>query len=105
TELGAAHAAYRFLETLGCRWFFPGRNWEIVPRKTELTYSESETSRPSILSRRIWFGFGLFDDKSISDFAAWSRSNRMAQSLPRVSGHAWQSIIAANQEEFAAHPE
>jgi hypothetical protein len=105
TELGAAHAAHRFLETLGCRWFFPGQNWEVVPRKSELTYSVNESSRPAILSRRIWFGFGLFDDKSIADFANWSRRNRMAQSLPRVSGHAWQSIIAANQKEFEAHPE
>ena len=36
TELGVSHAAFRFLETLGCRWFFPAREWEIVPQRPTL---------------------------------------------------------------------
>ena len=31
TELGVSHAAFRLLEALGCRWFFPAKEWEIVP--------------------------------------------------------------------------
>jgi len=31
TDMGASHAAMRLLEHLGCRWFFPAREWEIVP--------------------------------------------------------------------------
>jgi hypothetical protein len=31
TDLGVSHAAFRFLESLGCRWFFPAREWEVDP--------------------------------------------------------------------------
>ncbi len=30
TELGASHAAFRFLESLGCRWFFPAPEWTVI---------------------------------------------------------------------------
>jgi hypothetical protein len=53
TEMGASHAAFRLLETLGCRWFFPGRNWEVVPSIPYLQVSLNETSRPALLSRRF----------------------------------------------------
>lgn len=27
TDLGVSHAAFRFLESIGCRWFFPAKEW------------------------------------------------------------------------------
>jgi hypothetical protein len=62
TELGASHAAYRFLEHLGCRWFFPAPEWEVVPSAPTLRADLDETSRPALLARRIWYGFGFFYD-------------------------------------------
>jgi hypothetical protein len=108
TDLGASHAAFRFLESLGCRWFFPAPVWEVVPRRPTLTASLQETSRPAILSRRIWWNYGFFDPKENRcrrDYEGWARHNRMAASFDISCGHAWQEIIRQNRDLFAKHPE
>lgn len=106
TELGASHAAFRFLEALGCRWFFPPPEWEVVPSKPALSAAVNETSRPALLARRIWYGWGLGDrGKATAYNDAWARHNRMAASLKTNCGHAWQSIIADNRAAFQEHPE
>ena len=105
---GASHAAFRLLEHLGCRWFFPAPAWEVVPARAALSVSLDETDRPRILARRIWYGYGYFADKggsSQKDYVAWSRRNRMAGSFSVYAGHAWQSIILSNKKIFAEHPE
>lgn len=105
-DLGASHAAFRLLETLGCRWFFPAREWEIVPRIPALTVTRDETSRPAILSRRIWYMmFYEGQNRALFDAQAWARRNRMASSRGINCGHAWQTIIADNKAVFDAHPE
>jgi Domain of unknown function (DUF4838) len=108
TDLGASHAAFRLLEILGCRWFFPAREWEVIPRQPDLTLDVSEIDRPALLSRRIWYGYGFFDrhlPRCREDYEAWARHNRMAASLKPYTGHAWQNIILSNKKVFAAHPE
>lgn len=110
TDLGASHAAFRLLESMGCRWFFPNEVWEVVPSIGSLKVEVNETDRPVILSRRIWYGWGFFSEKEKpnkphADYQAWARHNRMAASLPINAGHAWQDIIANNKKMFDAHPE
>ncbi|MGA2501900.1 MAG: DUF4838 domain-containing protein, partial [Tepidisphaeraceae bacterium] len=116
TDLGVSHTAFRLLESLGCRWFFPGQTWEVVPRRPELTVGLNEASRPAILARRIWYGYGFFPDdsskagagrdaRSAADYRDWARHNRMASSFTVSAGHAWQSIILHNRAVFEAHPE
>jgi hypothetical protein len=112
TEMGASHAVFRFLEALGCRWFFPAKAWEVVPSQQSLTVSLEVTERPRILARRIWYGYGCFSDKGHptalsvqKDYDGWSRHNRMASSITVRAGHAWQGIILANKKVFAEHPE
>lgn len=105
---GVSHAAFRFLEHAGCRWFFPSREWEIVPRLRTLAVQFNESDRPAVLSRRIWYGYGYFPDEKnrpLNDYQAWVRHNRMGGSRTISCGHAWQSIIADNKALFAAHPE
>lgn len=112
TDLGVSHAAFRLLEHLGCRWFFPAREWEVVPRSETLSVSLDESVRPRILSRRIAYGYGFFTDPSRprhrgaqQDYLDWARHNRMASSLEVAASHAWQAIIIANQKVFNEHPE
>lgn len=108
TELGASHAAFRFLESLGCRWFFPAPEWTVVPQQPALAVQVNETDRPTILSRRIWWGYGFFDRREgrcQADYEAWARHNRMAMSRQIWCGHAWQSIIGDNRAAFDEHPE
>ncbi len=107
-DLGVSHAAYRFLESLGCRWYFPAQEWEVVPAMSRLAVALEEVDRPVILSRRIWY-MNFYEpetgNRAIRDAQAWARRNRMASSRGIQCGHAWQSIIADNQAVFAAHPE
>lgn len=108
TDIGVSHAAFRLLEELGCRWFFPAPEWEVLPTIPRLSVSLDLTDRPAILSRRIWWGYGFFDPREKrcqSDYEAWSRRNRMAMSRKIWCGHAWQTIIADNQAVFTEHPE
>jgi hypothetical protein len=112
TDLGASHAAFTLLEQLGCRWFFPAKEWEVVPRQPVLSVSLQMTDRPRILARRIWYGYGVFADKghphgasALKDYDNWARRNRMAGSFRVNAGHAWQTIILENKKVFAEHPE
>jgi hypothetical protein len=104
-ELSASHAAFRLLENLGCRWFFPSKEWEVIPQQRNLSVSVTEDDRPRILARRIWYGYGAFDKQTAQDYEAWARHNRMAGSFKVRAGHAWQTIIAENKAAFAEHPE
>ena len=110
TDLGVSHAAFHLLESLGCRWFFPAAEWEIVPSAKALPVSLDISDRPRILARRIWYGYGAFSDNARphgaqKDYDAWARHNCMASSFRVNAGHAWQNIIATNHKEFAEHPE
>jgi hypothetical protein len=108
TELGASHAVFRFLEAVGCRWFFPAPEWHVVPSRPRLAVRIDESDRPKILSRRIWYGYGFFDRREgrcQADYESWARRNRMAQSRRIWCGHAWQTIIRDHQATFDAHPE
>ena len=67
TDLGVSHAAFRFLETQGCRWLFPAPEWTVIPSVPALRVGVNEASRPAYLSRRIWYGWGFFDKPSSTD--------------------------------------
>ncbi len=117
TDLGVEHAAYRFLELLGCRWFFQGETWEIVPSLSDLAFNLNETSRPDIWSRNIWFGrtgqkWEKGDPDANAAFDSWARGNRMGMSLKFNVSHNWHAIPTAFKDdgspykkEFEAHPE
>lgn len=111
TDLAVSHVMFRFLEVLGCRWFFPAKEWEIVPHRPNLTFRWQETDRPVMLSRVIAFGCGtLWGDpedtrQATLDWENWCRRNRMAASLVVETGHSWGRIIAKNQAQFDLHPE
>jgi hypothetical protein len=97
TDLGASHAAYRFLETLGCRWFFPHKAWEVVPSTPDLQWNRDITDRPQMLARSIWFEGG-----SGKDYADWKRRNAQAQSMQiSIAGGG----MMLPKEIMDAHPE
>lgn len=108
TEKGTSHAVFRFLESIGCRWFFPAKEWEIIPKIPTLSVNIEEYDKPAFLSRRIWYGYGFFDRKNskpVDDYRAWERHNRMGGSIKVYFGHAWQTVIADNRKIFDQHPE
>lgn len=105
TEKGIAHATWRFLDLLGCRWFFMGKNWEIVPSAATLSFDLNETSRPDIWSRSIWFDRLAQDRNTQETFERWQQHNRLGHSLKVNILHAWHRIPQQFPDEFAQHPE
>lgn len=112
TDLGASHAAYRLLQELGCRWFFPNPNWAVVPHASSLSFGRDITDRPAFLSRSIWYAWGLFNDNghprgksAAQDYQDWKRHNNMAESFGVNAGHALFQVIDQNKAEFDKHPE
>ncbi len=105
TALGASHAAYRLLEELGCRWFFPAPEWEVVPHAQALTFARDLDDRPAILARAMWCEAGSGGAQQDADYVAWRRRNRQAESFTVNAGHNLDEVIRRNQAAFDQHPE
>lgn len=108
SPLAISHAVYRLLHRLGCRWYFPAAEWEVVPRQPDLSIAIDEHDQPAMVARTIWYGYGYFDraeQRTIPEHQAWRRRNLAGESLRINNGHAWQTIIHERKAEFEAHPE
>lgn len=109
TDFGVSHAVSRFLELLGCRWFFPGPTWEIVPKIDKLTFNINETDRPEVLGMHFGYDLGQQYEKDDPDAGeatkAWYRRNRLAMGFRSAAGHCAHVIVSRFRKEFEAHPE
>lgn len=100
---GAQHAVTTFLQSLGCRWFFPGKTWEVVPRRRDLEGAWEERSVPRFaIQRRIWYGYGAAPECA-RDMAEWERHNRMGGPLEVSIGHTWYGLDP--ERDFREHPD
>jgi len=105
TQKGVSHAAFRLLEELGCRRYFPAPEWEVVPALPSIRVNLTVDDRPVIQARRVWAGEGSYTGKADTNFKMWRRFNRMDSSFTIYCGHAWPSIYLANKQAFTDHPE
>jgi len=104
TELGASHAAYRFLYELGYRHFFPHKAWQVIPNAPDLKWNRDITDRPQMLARSIWFEAGSGGKEQEADYANWRRHNLAAQSFGvNIGGGGMSSPFT--KEIMDAHPE
>lgn len=103
--LAVRHAAYAFLEHLGCRWFFPGQAWEVVPKLEPVFPVIDQTSRPSYQRRSIWYGWGIgpIPENAVA-YRDWVRKNRQGGLLTGGMGHSYAGI-ARPDLHFKDHPE
>lgn len=67
-ERGTLYGAYRFLEELGCRWFFPGPKGRVVPPTPELSVQAFNlTEQPVFILRKVgqetWQWYMLGSDR------------------------------------------
>jgi hypothetical protein len=104
TELAVEHAVWDLLYHLGYRQYFPGRTWEIIPRKETIEIAIDKTERPDYLNRRIWYGFGTWDYNA-QPYAKWCQRNRTASGFILNISHAYESIIRRNKASFDKNPE
>ena len=105
TAKAASHAAYRLLEELGCRWFFPAPEWEVLPSSPTLRFARDIDDRPALLSRCMWCEAGSGGPWQDAQFADWRRRNRQDESFTVNAGHQLDEVIRRFPSEFAAHPE
>jgi hypothetical protein len=100
---GVQHAVAALLESLGCRWYFPGPVWEVVPRKKSIAGSWNERQSPAMnLQRKIWYGFGA-SPECARDLADWERHNRLGGAVAITIGHTWHGLNP--ESDFEKHPE
>lgn len=100
---GVEHAVSHFLRLLGCRWFFPGKTWEIVPRHNTITGTWNVRSVPAFKTqRRIWYGYGAYKEGKAA-WESWNRNNQMGSSIDISIGHTWHGLDP--KKHFDAHPQ
>ena len=104
TEPAVEHAVWDLLYRLGYRQYFPGRTWEVIPRKDTIETAIDITERPDYLNRRIWYGFGTWDYNA-QPYAEWCQRNRTASGFVLNISHAYESIIRQNKASFDKNPE
>lgn len=104
SDLAVSHAVWDLLYRLGYRQFFPGETWEVIPPPRDLSIAIDARLAPDFYARRIWYNWGLWGYNN-EPYKQWCRRNRAVQGFRLNSGHSYDSIVAAHQAEFAAHPE
>lgn len=104
SDLAVSHAVWDLLGRLGYRQYFPGPNWEVIPTARDLKLAVDALEQPDFLARRIWYNWGLWGYNN-EPYHQWCVRNRATQGFRLNSGHSYDGILAANQAEFAAHPE
>lgn len=78
---GTCFAVSDFLESLGCRWYFPGAFGEVVPRRGTLAVSPCRrVRRPDLRVRDTWYSGHLrTTPRQQAEFRTWKRRNRMCR--------------------------
>lgn len=99
---GTLYAAYTFLESLGCRWVFPGPAGEIVPSRQTIDTTINTTQNPSHSQRYWWCTYG--NGKEYSQWTLRNKGNYVkAPGDPAIAqGHALSGGLrwGAAQEKY-----
>jgi hypothetical protein len=100
---GIRHAITTFLTDQGCRWFFPGKVWEVVPEKPTIRVKYDLSFSPGYNSgRTLWYGYGTYPEPA-KDQAEWNYHNHMGGPVSVSIGHSWYGIDP--EKDFIIHPE
>ena len=104
TEVAVEDAVWDFLDRLGYRQFFPGQNWEIVPKSTNIKVRLNADEKPDYYARRIWYSYGRWDYNE-TPYRQWCARNRAVMGFGLTQNHVYGPIIERNKAVFDAHPE
>lgn len=102
---GTEIAVNKLLESLGCRWYFPGEYGEVVPKQRTITISETNrTERPSFRLRNIWFsGWITVNPQDGQEFSKWYDLNNMSRLPNNLPGDGSIARLAPASEYFESH--
>ena len=109
TDCGTPNAVYQFLESLGCRWYMPGEDGEVIPTKSTITVPITFViSKPDFPGR--WIGDTAASylqnqggANAYDEFQDWLRRNRTGPNRYH-HGHNYFYIMRP-EDYFATHPE
>jgi hypothetical protein len=100
---GVQHAVTTFLHHLGCRWFFPGEAWAVIPSMDTIEGTWNERQMPDFPTQRsIWYGYGAYR-QGREELDEWNRHNRMGGPVPIKIHHSSYGLDF--DADFRAHPE
>ncbi|MFW6059743.1 MAG: DUF4838 domain-containing protein [Phycisphaeraceae bacterium] len=110
-DMGLSHGIYFYLEQLGCRWYLPNPNWELIPERDDITLEIDRLIAPAFISRDF-FGTGGFGPRNPVDpklemrdrWSDWKRRNRMGQQL-RSYGHVGHHFSRKYEQQLRDNPE
>lgn len=109
--IGLSRGIYSYLDKLGFKWYFPGDDWEYIPKIKESILIIDKYFSPSFELRDFFGTGGLFRVMSIDkdemvkkNWNDWKRRNRMGGAV-ELSGHYWEVFNIANKTELQKHPE
>lgn len=104
-DCGTLNAVYYFLESLGCRWYMPGEDGEVVPNKATITVSDFNLmDKPDFKSR--WLGgyaVAQLGGSVYNEYLLWLTRNR-ANWNAYHQGHTLKQWVDPDVY-FAQHPE
>ena len=115
TDCGTPNAVYCFLESLGCRWYMPGEDGDVVPHKPTITVGTMDVvSRPAFSGRWISGSFidgggldsmlgGDTSTKLYKDYRTWLIRNREGGNL-HWHEHGMDTLLA-KYHYAETHPE
>ena len=105
TDCGTPNAVYYLLEKLGCRWYMPGDDGEVVPHKPTLTVTGLDVvSRPDFDARwvRLFGATGMGADAH-TESKTWLVRNRTSQNR-YYEAHTMVHLLPKNTYG-TSHPE
>ena len=104
-DCGTPNAVYHFLEKLGCRWYMPGDDGEVIPHEPTLTVAGMNVvSRPDFDARfMLLFGSMGMGEKRLKETQTWLARNRTSQNRHYVS-HTMEHLLS-KEHYGTSHPE
>ena len=109
-NVGTPNAVYSFLDILGCRWYAPGEDGEVIPRRATITVPAlNVTHKPHFKGRWIgsnnaWsLGGKTNESKVFKEYKLWLARNRVCQNGYH-GGHTLRAFLNP-YSHFKSHPE
>jgi Domain of unknown function (DUF4838) len=106
---GLSYAVYTYLEKLGFKFYLPGKDWTIVPKRTSIYFAKinNEVWKPYFKVRTCFLSGAMHAIKHIDPQAnnlkqwnTWYRRNRMGSEYIVMGGHIGEAFNAYNQKEL-----
>lgn len=113
TENSLNNAIYTYLHLLGFRWYGPGDNWFIKPKKLQTVNFPGKWVRPTFRNRSsfgsggMWFSSPpLYDPQNVynTKWELWKKRNRLGVDFVDF-GHGGDAFYLDNKSTLDAHPE